>query len=1140
MTLPVIRIVDLKSVEGDSQEKDFIFIVWLNRPAGETVSFTYRTVDGSAAAGSDFTAVSGIGSIPQNQRYTTITVKVKGDAAVETDESFQLEITNIMGASVNGNGDSLTASGTIINDDIPPDIDNDGILNVNDIDEDGDGLIEIRIAEELNNIRYSLAGTHYDTSDEGSCSDTSFTTRQGCELNNRGTWIESDLGITTGCGGQPGINSCSGYELDNYIVLYNNWTPVIGTFTGTFDGNDNVIHNLTIHDLSGVRQLGFFSILSGTIKDLHFRNGSISTINAGGNLMGAAAGRIESSGILDNVSSNISITGANGTDHAGGLAGSNAGTIQNSYASGHTNGGRGAANHVGGLAGSNSGTIQSSNASGTANGGVGNNDSVGGLAGSNSGTIQNSYAVGTAEGGSGNTDLAGGLVGQNANSGTIQNSYAVGWADGGVGNSDATGGLTGYNGGTIQNSYAASVVDGGDGASDLAGGLTGYNSGTIQSSYYSSEAVISGETTNTHGEERTLSWLRSFLTAAQTITDFGQSGSWNENNWDFGSTSQYPTLRSYTAGNTQGDILCGQPGSADHPPIRVPCGSADDIDGDGIPNIVDIDIDGDGILNIVDIDIDGDGIPNIVDIDDDGDGLIEITTPEELNNIRYDLDGTHYDTNDDGFCTDTSLTTQHDCNAAQGTWIEYSLGEDTGCGWLPGIDSCSGYELTNDIILALPVMPEVSNWTPVIDAFTGTFNGNDNTIHNLTIKGYYTQLGFFSVLTGTLKNLKFRSGSITSTNPNGTFDNPAYAGAAAGEIGRGGELDKVSSDMPVTVTAHDGYSSVGGLVGQNFEGMIRNSYASGDVDGGDGLDSAGGLAGRNNGTIQNSYASGDVDGGDGNDSVGGLAGGSYPYGIGGCCALIQNSYALGGTYGGDGADLVGGLAGYHSGGLIQNSYAIGNAEGGDGDDEDRVGGLVGWNAAIAGGGGAIRNSYATGNANGGGGDDDHVGGLAGNNEGAIQDSYAVGNADGGDGDDDYAGGLAGFNGDGGRIFKSYATGHADGGAGSGDYAGGLVGKKDGSYGSYSIIQNNYYNRDAAIDGESTSTYGEEITLEQLRELDVAKTAADFGSDKAWSIKNWEFGSTSQYPSVRNNIQGDILCAQPGQGSSRVAQPASCF
>ncbi|ALC46803.1 CG9297 [Drosophila busckii] len=73
----------------------------------------------------------------------------------------------------------------------------------------------------------------------------------------------------------------------------------------------------------------------------------------------------------------------------------------------------------------------------------------------------------------------------------------------------------------------------------------------------------------------------------------------------------------------------------------IPNEEDDDIDGDGIPNEKDDDIDGDGIPNDEDDDIDGDGIPNDKDDDIDGDGI-----PNEQDD-DIDGDGIPNDQDDD-------------------------------------------------------------------------------------------------------------------------------------------------------------------------------------------------------------------------------------------------------------------------------------------------------------------------------------------------------------------------------------------------------------------------------------------------------------------------------------------------------------
>ncbi|XP_033232635.1 sarcalumenin isoform X3 [Drosophila pseudoobscura] len=76
----------------------------------------------------------------------------------------------------------------------------------------------------------------------------------------------------------------------------------------------------------------------------------------------------------------------------------------------------------------------------------------------------------------------------------------------------------------------------------------------------------------------------------------------------------------------------------------IPDDEDDDIDGDGIPNDKDDDIDGDGIPNEDDDDMDGDGVPNEDDDDIDGDGVPnskdeDIDGDGKVNHEDEDLDG---------------------------------------------------------------------------------------------------------------------------------------------------------------------------------------------------------------------------------------------------------------------------------------------------------------------------------------------------------------------------------------------------------------------------------------------------------------------------------------------------------------------
>lgn len=112
---PVISIADVVATEGNSGTKIFAFTVQLDRPAPfGGVTFDIATANASAAAGSDYDAASVTGhTILEGQTTYTFNVTVNGDTAIEPDEAFLVNITNVVNASV----PDPQAQGTIQNDD---------------------------------------------------------------------------------------------------------------------------------------------------------------------------------------------------------------------------------------------------------------------------------------------------------------------------------------------------------------------------------------------------------------------------------------------------------------------------------------------------------------------------------------------------------------------------------------------------------------------------------------------------------------------------------------------------------------------------------------------------------------------------------------------------------------------------------------------------------------------------------------------------------------------------------------------------------------------------------------------------------------------------------------------------------------
>jgi PKD repeat protein len=119
---PSITIGDLSQNEGNSGTTSFVFPVTLSSVSSHDVTVDYKTADGTATAGSDYTATSGTLKIPAGTDCTTsnpscaITVPVTGDTIYESNETFTLTLSNPTAATI-ADG---TATGTIVNDDQAP------------------------------------------------------------------------------------------------------------------------------------------------------------------------------------------------------------------------------------------------------------------------------------------------------------------------------------------------------------------------------------------------------------------------------------------------------------------------------------------------------------------------------------------------------------------------------------------------------------------------------------------------------------------------------------------------------------------------------------------------------------------------------------------------------------------------------------------------------------------------------------------------------------------------------------------------------------------------------------------------------------------------------------------------------------
>ncbi len=804
------------------------------------------------------------------------------------------------------------------------------------LDADGDGLIEVETLAQLNAIRWDLDGNgevdnsgaqnDYNTAFFTNASGSTCTNCEGYELTTDLDFDTDGDGAThtsgTGDADDAYYNSGSGWDP---IGLFDNTGPVDPhPYTATFEGNRHTISNLFISRSTGGDDNQGFGLFAYTSSTSEIRNVGLVNVHVTGRAnTGSLVGRVE-------------------------------GRVYASYATGSVTG----TGTVGGLVAHLRENPESVIAASYANVAVTATSTLGGLVGLNAGgTIIASYSTGAVHcSASGCTAARGGLVGSHR--------------------------VEGSSAGSIIASYSTGAVTptGTSGAGGLIGDIrTGT---TVTNSYWDiTNSGIADDTDTNSPEGKTESALQTprGYSGIYSAWNVDVDNADNDNNpstggdspWNFGRTSDYPALWTAVGGVT---MVFGPQGAPRTPALTValaqdtggnniiqvsltrnafgggePTGYQYRYDvGDSRPTAWDDDnptwIDGATFsitpatgetiyyieVRATNAHADSPGpvasytmsLADFPDNDSDGDNLIEVTNLDQLNAIRYDLDGNgHVD------------------DPADAVLYSAYFRNISCAGATPNVSTCTGYELFATPFSDTPtdsrgldfhdpnsyasgsIRPHwtsagVDGWRPIGDDtnvigltggdFTGEFQGNGYAISNLFIDRDTTDdVGLFARIGtgGLVQNLALKEVKVT-----GQMNTGGLAGTNAGTI----QWVYVTG----TVTGDGG---TGGLVGhQNGDGLtaeprVAASYSTVTVDtsGGSG-NNTGGLVGLNNvGDIIASYATGNVTGS--TNSVGGLVGSHHN-----SASAIIASYATG-TVTASGA-TPGGLVGDVQSGTITNSY----------------------------------------------------------------------------------------------------------------------------------------------------------------------------------------------------------------------------
>jgi hypothetical protein len=111
--LPRVKIGDASVSEGNRGTTSLKLPVTLSWAANQTVTVKYATADGTAQKKSDYTATVGTLTLQPGQTSRTISVAIKTDRKREPNESFTVELSNAVDATIY----TWRATATILNDD---------------------------------------------------------------------------------------------------------------------------------------------------------------------------------------------------------------------------------------------------------------------------------------------------------------------------------------------------------------------------------------------------------------------------------------------------------------------------------------------------------------------------------------------------------------------------------------------------------------------------------------------------------------------------------------------------------------------------------------------------------------------------------------------------------------------------------------------------------------------------------------------------------------------------------------------------------------------------------------------------------------------------------------------------------------
>lgn len=166
-----LSINDVSVTEGNAGTSAAGFTVSLSNASSDTVTVNYATADGTATAGSDYVSTNSTLTFTPGQLTQPISVTVNGDTTFEPNETFNVNLSGAMNATIGDN----QGVGTITNDDAQP------TISINDVavTEGNTGTSTAGFTVSLSNPSSQTITVNYATADGTATAGSDYVTASG-------------------------------------------------------------------------------------------------------------------------------------------------------------------------------------------------------------------------------------------------------------------------------------------------------------------------------------------------------------------------------------------------------------------------------------------------------------------------------------------------------------------------------------------------------------------------------------------------------------------------------------------------------------------------------------------------------------------------------------------------------------------------------------------------------------------------------------------------------------------------------------------------------------------------------------------------------------------------------------------------